>query len=58
MTTVMKRGGEEQKFVPEKIKRAIGRAAKVAKLSLKERKKLVREVAGPVPARYAVAGRQ
>ena len=48
MTKVIKRGGKEQKFASEKIKRSILRAAKEAKLSPAERKKLVREVAGPV----------
>ncbi len=48
MTHVIKRGGKEQKFISDKIKRAIDKAAKEAKLPPAERKKLVREVAGVV----------
>ncbi len=50
MTTVIKKGGKEQKFSPEKIKRAVGKAAKEAKLSPVERRKLIRELAPVIRA--------
>ncbi len=48
MTKVIKKGGKEQKFVPNKIKRAIEKAAKEAKLLPAERKVLIRVVGGSV----------
>ena len=48
MTKVIKKGGKEQKFVPNKIKRAINKAAMEAKLPPAERKTLVRIVGGAV----------
>ncbi len=48
MTKVIKKGGKEQKFVPNKIKRAINKAAMEAKLPPAERKILVRVVGGAV----------
>jgi len=48
MTKVIKKGGKEQKFVPNKIKRAINKAAMEAKMPAAERKILVRVVGGAV----------
>ncbi len=48
MTKVIKKGGKEQKFVPNKIKRAINKAAMDAKMAPAERKILVRVVGGAV----------
>lgn len=48
MTNVIKKGGKEQKFVPNKIKRAINKAAMDAKMAPAERKILVRVVGGAV----------
>lgn len=48
MTNVIKRGGKIQKFSPSKLKRAIAAAIREAKVPMKNRKKILREVAGPV----------
>ena len=48
MTHVIKRGGKEQKFNSEKIKRAIRKAAKEAKLPPAKAKKLASEVGSSV----------
>jgi transcriptional regulator NrdR family protein len=48
MINVIKKGGKEQKFVPNKIKRAINKAAMDAKMAPAERKILVRVVGGAV----------
>jgi transcriptional regulator NrdR family protein len=52
MTTVIKKGGRRQAFIPAKIKKAVERAAKDARLSSAQIKVLVREVAEPVIAFY------
>lgn len=49
MTNVLKRGGlKKQAFSPSKIRRSVENAAKEAKLSPAQRKKLVKEIADPV----------
>ena len=47
MTKVMKKGGKTQVFIPSKIRCAIDRSARDAKLSLAKRKELIKEVAEP-----------
>ena len=52
MTTVIKKGGKRQAFVSNKIRRAVTRAAKEARLSSAKIKNLLKEVAEPVIAFY------
>ncbi len=52
MTTVIKRGGRKQSFSPGKIKKAVEKAAKEAKVPKAKRDKLVKEVAGAVIALF------
>jgi transcriptional regulator NrdR family protein len=44
MTTVIKRGGRKQNFMPSKIKKAISNAAREAGFSPSKREELVKEV--------------
>jgi transcriptional regulator NrdR family protein len=48
MGLVVKKSGKKQTFSAAKIRRSIDSAAKEAKVSAPERKKLVKEVADPV----------
>jgi transcriptional regulator NrdR family protein len=50
MTTVIKKGGCKEAFVAAKIRRAVEKSAKEAKLSKAEIKELVKEVVEPVIA--------
>lgn len=52
MTTVIKKGGKRQAFIPNKIRRAVVMAAKEAKLSPAKIKGLVKEVAEPAISFY------
>ena len=49
---VIKRGGKKQNFSASKIKRAVARAAREAKLPSSEIKKLMGKVANPVIRRF------
>lgn len=48
MTQVIKRGGKRQKFMPEKIKRAIRKAAASARISQAKTRELVNDVGNSV----------
>jgi len=52
MTTVIKKGGKRQAFVPNKIRKSVVMAAKEARLSPAKIKSLLKEVAEPVIAFY------
>ena len=50
--TVIKRGGKTQAFSPSKIKKAIEKTAKDAKVPVVKRKELLKEVALPIIKLY------
>jgi len=48
MVKVVKRGGAEEEFIPDKIRESVSKAAKEAGLAVDKIRVLVREIAEPV----------